>query len=242
MLASVLSHGLCGIGGFPVTVEADLSNGLPAYETVGLPDAAVRESKERVRAAIKNSGFTFPTAHITVSLAPAGLRKEGATYDLPIAVALLAASGQLPCESFDGTVIFGELALDGMVRPVIGALPMALSACAGGIRRIILPEGNAAEISYLNDLEVLPVGTLHDLVDYLRGNRDIPPIKTRVWNAGEAVFSADFSEIKGQQGAKRAAEIAVAGGHNMLMIGTPRFRKNDACAQHPFHSAGVDAG
>ena len=145
MLARVMSHGLSGISGFPVAVEADLSGGLPAYDTVGLPDAAVRESRERVRAAVRNSGFTFPTAHITVSLAPAGMRKEGAVYDLPIAVALLAASGQIPHDAADGLVILGELALDGTVRPVAGVLPMAISAYAEGCRAIAVPAGNAAD-------------------------------------------------------------------------------------------------
>lgn len=221
MLASVTSHGLCGVAGFPVTVEADLSGGLPAYDTVGLPDAAVRESRERVRAAVRNSGFSFPTAHITISLAPAGMRKEGAVYDLPIAVALLAASGQIPPGAADGLVILGELALDGTVRPVAGVLPMALSAYGGGCRTITVPAGNAAEVAYLSDLEVLPVGSLGELVAHLRGVQRIEPCPVRTWSAAELTYGSDFSEIKGQQGAKRAAEIAVAGGHNMLMIGTP---------------------
>lgn len=221
MLASVASHGLNGIAGFPVTVEADLSGGLPAYDTVGLPDAAVRESRERVRAAIKNAGFSFPTAHITVSLAPAGMRKEGAVYDLPIAVALLAASGQVPAHAADGLVMLGELALDGTVRAVSGVLPMALSAYGCGIRRIAIPAGNAAEVAYLQDLEVLPVRSLSEFVAHLRGTERILPCPVRTWDAHDVEYGADFSEIRGQQGAKRAAEIAVAGGHNLLLIGTP---------------------
>lgn len=221
MLASVASHGLNGIAGFPVTVEADLSGGLPAYDTVGLPDAAVRESRERVRAAIKNAGYSFPTAHITVSLAPAGMRKEGAVYDLPIAVALLAASGQVPAHAADGLVVLGELALDGTVRTVSGVLPMALSAYGCGIRRIAVPAGNAAEVAYLQDLEVLPVRSLSEFVAHLRGTERILPCSVRTWDAHDVEYGADFSEIRGQQGAKRAAEIAVAGGHNLLLIGTP---------------------
>lgn len=221
MLARVLSHGLNGISGFPVEIEADITTGLPAYDTVGLPDAAVRESKERIRAALKNSGFTFPVAHITVNLAPAGMKKEGAVYDLPIAVALLIATGELQPSSADDYCIFGELALDGSVRPITGVLPMVIDARSTGIKRFIVPAGNAEETSYLSDVEIYPVHTLAELKDHFSGKARLDPVPLRKWTPTELTFSSDFSEIKGQQTAKRAAEIAVAGGHNLLMVGTP---------------------
>lgn len=221
MLARVYSHGLSGIAGFPVLVEADLATGLPAYETVGLPDAAVRESRERIRSAIKNSGFDFPVSRITINLAPAGMRKEGAVYDLPIAAALLIASGQLPPAAAADCVILGELALDGAVRPISGVLPMVIDARSHGMKRFLIPAANVEEAAYLTDVEIYPVETLAALVAHLRDEAPIPAAGKRNWDPAKLRYSADFSEIRGQQGAKRAAEIAVAGGHNLLMIGTP---------------------
>lgn len=221
MLARVLSHGLNGIAGFPVLVEADLATGLPAYETVGLPDAAVRESKDRIRSAIKNSDLPYPVARITVNLAPAGMKKEGAIYDLPIAAALLMAAGAIPRDAADGYAIIGELALDGTVRPVSGVLPMVIDARSHGTRKFLIPAENAEEAAYLGDVSVYPVTTLRELTRHLRGEACIPPAEQRQWDPESISYGADFSEIKGQQGAKRAAEIAVAGGHNLLMIGTP---------------------
>ncbi len=221
MLSRIKSFGLSGLNGFPVLVEADVSNGIPAYETVGLPDAAVRESRERVRAAIKNSGFEFPMTRITVSLAPADMRKEGSVYDLPIAVGILAATGQVPQEALLETIFLGELALDGTVRPVSGIMPMVIGAYASGAKKIALSTENAAEAAYVEGVTVYPLKDLKQLVSILRGSAEAEVQERHVWNASEVKYGADFSEIRGQQGAKRAAEIAVAGGHNLMLIGTP---------------------
>lgn len=215
------SFGLNGLNGFPVLVEADVSNGIPAYETVGLPDAAVRESRERVRAAVKNSGLEFPASRITVSLAPADLKKEGSVYDLPIAIGVLAATGQVPQSAVGNAVFLGELALDGAVRPVNGIMPMVIGAYGSGAKRIFLPAQNAAEAAYVEGVEILPLGSLSEAAAYLRGKTELVPAKRHVWSASEMKYGADFSEIRGQQGAKRAAEVAVAGGHNLMLIGTP---------------------
>lgn len=221
MLARVVSRGLLGIGGYEVVVEADITSGLPAYETVGLPDAAVKESRERVRSAIKNSGFDYPSVHITVSLAPADVRKEGAFYDLPIAIAILAASGQLGKRPRIDMAMLGELSLDGSVRPINGILPMTIDAQLHGIQKIAVPVLNAEEAASIQGIVVYPVTSLRQLAAHILGSESIVPETYVPWKAETLTYSTDFSEIKGQQGAKRAAEIAVAGGHNMLLIGTP---------------------
>ena len=221
MLSRVKSHGLTGIGGYAVAVETDISNGLPAYETVGLPDAAVKESRERVRAAIRNCGYVFPASRITVNLAPANMRKEGAVYDLPIALSILLASGQLGVMREPDIVVFGELGLDGSVRPIAGVLPMVIDAYAKGERVFAVPAGNAAEAACIPGVTVLPVETLGALAAHVSAAAVIAPCAPVTWRPEEVRYASDFSEIRGQQGAKRAAEIAVAGGHNLLLIGTP---------------------
>ncbi len=221
MLMRVQSHGLCGIGGFPVSVETDIANGLPNYETVGLPDAAVKESRERVRAAIKNAGFVFPTARITVNLAPADMKKTGAVYDLPIALSILGASGQLGAAPDADCILFGELGLDGSVRPIAGVLPMVIDAAAQGAHSFLVPSDNAEEAACVESVRIFPVKTLAEAVEHIKGTAPIPAYPAQTWRQEELAYTADFKDIKGQQGAKRAAEIAVAGGHNLLLIGTP---------------------
>ncbi len=221
MLSRIISYGLNGIDGFAVSVEVDVSGGLPCYETVGLPDAAVRESKERVRAAIKNSGFDYPNSRITISLAPADMRKEGSTYDLPIAMGLLRSSGQLNTQPDGDCVFLGELALDGSIRPIAGVLPMLISAMEQGAKKAVLPKDNAREAAYIKGLAVYPVASLREAVELIHENWKKEPYPCEKWTSAELRYETDFSDIRGQQGAKRAAEVAVAGGHNLLLCGTP---------------------
>ena len=221
MLAKLSSCGLMGIKGVPVTVEVDLSYGEQRVDTVGLPDNAVKESKERVRSAIINSGYAYPQARLLVNLAPADFRKEGTVYDLPIALGILAARGVIPLKSAEGYAVIGELALDGSVRSVTGVLPMVIDAYERGVRKIMLPAQNAAEASFFADLQVFPVHSLIEACRHLKGEAEITPQPPMSWSSENALSTNDFADIKGQKAAKRAAEIACAGNHNLLLIGSP---------------------
>lgn len=223
MLAVVASYGLMGIDGFSVRVEVNLSPGLAQVELVGLPDAAVRESKERVRTALKNSGFVFPEGRLTINLAPADQKKEGPAFDLPIALGILSASGQISQEAFQGAAALGELSLDGSVRPIGGALPMTISAREHGVRRIFLPSGNAEEVRCVEGIDVYPVETLTQAFAHMTGGKQIASLEKVAYQTlmGARQPAVDFSFVKGQKSAKRALEIAAAGGHNVIMVGPP---------------------
>ena len=222
MFAKIKSAGLIGINGYVINVETDITNGLPGFEIVGLPDAAVKESRERVRSAIRNSGFQFPASRIIVNLAPADTRKEGATYDLAIACAILCATKQLQIEENFSPVVLGELSLDGDIRPVSGVLPMLLSVCGEENNTAVIPSANAKEASHVLGMDIYPVSSLQELVTQINNHTLSPaPKQQEKVNFEQFPYAEDFDSVCGQEGAKRAMEIAAAGGHNLLMVGPP---------------------
>lgn len=223
MLAKINSFALSGVKGYKVDIELDINSALPSYDVIGLPDASIKESRERVRSAIKNSGYDYPVKKITVNLAPADTKKEGAIFDLAIAIGILSATEQIPIGKYKDYIILGELSLDGSIRHIKGILPTLIAGVESGYTNYIIPEANRNEASYIGSIDVYPAKCLRDVAEFLRGSSPIEKLDSHEYVAEvkDNKYSVDFSEVKGQTMAKRALEIGAAGGHNTIMIGPP---------------------
>lgn len=223
MIAKTYSFGLLGLEAYPVEIEIDVASGLPQVTLVGLADTAIKESKERVRSAIKNSGFQWPAQRITVNLAPSNIKKEGACFDLAIALGILAATGQINSDSLKNYSFLGELSLDGRLRPVPGVLAIGLTLAKAPLRNLVLPEENAKEAAILPEISVWPLTSLKETVQFLTDPGSRQPLKLALEETlkNNTNYNVDFSEVKGQYFAKRAIEVAVAGGHNIILLGPP---------------------
>ena len=236
MLAIVNSIELQGLEGYLVSIQVDISDGLPCFEIVGLPDVSVKEAKERVLTAIKNTGYPLRSRRIITNLAPANTRKEGSKFDLAIALGILIASNKINNqyleEFLNETAFIGELSLDGKINKVAGVLPIAIETKKLGIKRIVIPKQNAKEASVLDGLEILPINNLEEIAKYLNGEDYIEKQEIKKFNLqNKAIYNFDFSQIKGQENVKRALEISAAGGHNCLLIRKSRFWKDITCKE-----------